>query len=565
MGHLTSFQYQTLDTVTADCFKEGLLNDEKMPRLYEKLRKTILFRIFSGYYLKQMFRTSFITYWSISILIVVLLSCMDDDTTSNPIQPIDLTIETNLNPSGFAPLSAKMNISSETAFHLELTIKGKHGSRSDLKISPEEMTDFHEVDVHGLYAGYPNEIKIIARDENQNIVASIIDTILTTALISDMPEIEVLEENLDEDYIVLYLVNYYGYDVAFQPHHPFLVDQFGDIRWYWDFTGDEELGDLFFDNGLFHMQNNDMVFSSSASYKVFMTDLFGNVKQKILLGDYSFHHSVVEKQDGNLLVTANKLNRPTVQDIILEIDTATASIVHVWDLSESLDKNRTTLTFDSNDWLHTNGVVYDERDHTIIISGRTQGTVKLNYDNEIQWIMGTHKGWGSSTNGVDLNQFLLQPLHQDGTPITNQAVLDGDENAQDFEWNWYQHSPIILPNGNYMVFDNGLNRNYRSDSLYSRAVEYEIDQENMTVRQVWNYGKELGANGYSRGASKVNFMPDINQVMFASGAITENGPNHGRMIEVNKETKEVKIDMKITPPESFFSITFHNAQRFEFR
>lgn len=509
---------------------------------------------------------------NISFLYVLFLvafamfSCGDDDTLidlpSEP-SPGNLIITSTLNPSGYAPLSATMSVSSDVDVTLEITVKGKHGSRSDYSFSKSNLASIHLVDVHGLYADHENQIEVVATDASGNVVSTGITTITTDELIADLPEIEVQNENLDENYPVFYLVNYFGFAVNSLPHRPFLVDQFGDIRWYLDFSSHNILNEIYLDNGVFHMQNNNLVFSGAGWDQVFITDLFGNIQNSFSMGDYTFHHTIIEKEDGNLLFTANQKNRPTVQDVIIEMNALNGNIVNIWDLTESLDPTRTTWTFDSNDWIHVNGVTHDPSDNTIIITGRTQGVFKLNYDNEIQWILAPHKDWSISGDGIDMNDFLLQPLDQNGEAITDQDVIEGNSNADDFEWNWYQHSPILLPNGNFMCFDNGDNRNFGSSPSYSRAVEYKIDQENMTVQQIWDYGKELGTEAYSRIVSKVNYIPDLNHVMFTPGAITTNGPPHGRIYEVDKSTKEEKLDIKITPPQPLFAITFHNAQRFD--
>lgn len=49
-----------------------------------------------------------------------------------------------------------------------------------------------------------------------------------------------------------------------------------------------------------------------------------------------------------------------------------------------------------------------------------------------------------------------------------------------------------------MIFDNGDNRNYQQPCSYSRTVEYEIDEEKMTIRQIWSYGKERDRETYSK-------------------------------------------------------------------
>ena len=67
---------------------------------------------------------------------------------------------------------------------------------------------------------------------------------------------------------------------------------------------------------------------------------------------------------------------------------------------------------------------------------------------------------------------------------------------QDFEmlgdhsspWFGHAHAPSLLPDGHLLVHDNG-----HADRLWSRVVEYELDQLAMTIRPVWQYPEE-GSN-----------------------------------------------------------------------
>ena len=79
--------------------------------------------------------------------------------------------------------------------------------------------------------------------------------------------------------------------------------------------------------------------------------------------------------------------------------------------------------------------------------------------------------------------------------------------GEDFEWFYAQHNVSILDNGDIALFDNGTAKVKRvdgdnrvsGDNVYSRAVVYQIDTENMTVSQVTEYGKERGATGIRTG------------------------------------------------------------------
>ena len=46
------------------------------------------------------------------------------------------------------------------------------------------------------------------------------------------------------------------------------------------------------------------------------------------------------------------------------------------------------------------------------------------------------------------------------------------------------------------------------DMKYSRAVIYKIDQNKMTVQQIWEYGKERGFEWYSPITSLVEYQTD---------------------------------------------------------
>jgi arylsulfate sulfotransferase len=113
-----------------------------------------------------------------------------------------------------------------------------------------------------------------------------------------------------------------------------------------------------------------------------------------------------------------------------------------------------------------------------------------------------------------------------------------------------------------MLFDNGDTRNYSGTTLYSRAVRYEIDAAAMTVRQQWQYGKERGAETYSRIVSDVDFLEAEGHVIFSPGAIQAGGANSGKSVEVDFDSGEVLFEATIIPPIAFFDIiTLHRTER----
>jgi len=63
------------------------------------------------------------------------------------------------------------------------------------------------------------------------------------------------------------------------------------------------------------------------------------------------------------------------------------------------------------------------------------------------------------------------------------------EMLTDHEWPWAEHShaPEIQPDGTILMYDNGI----YPDRAFSRAVQYEIDEDAMTASIVWEYPGDL--------------------------------------------------------------------------
>jgi arylsulfate sulfotransferase len=116
-----------------------------------------------------------------------------------------------------------------------------------------------------------------------------------------------------------------------------------------------------------------------------------------------------------------------------------------------------------------------------------------------------------------------------------------------------------MPNGNIMLFDNGDNRNYVGYGPYSRAVEYEIDEYNRTVRQVWQYGKERGDETYSPIFSDVEYDPGDNLILFSPGTVS-NTAQYGKVIGLDYSTGNVIFEATISTPLIFVG-TLHRAER----
>lgn len=511
----------------------------------------------------------------VTLIIVTLVSCKKNDVVpgNTPVVAVDFEIPADsvkLNPYGYAPLSALVNFTSPVAGKTVLTVKGKNGTDSDIEHVFNDDGTVHSIPVIGLYGDFLNTVDIKLINGKGDAVARSSISIKTAALPPNMPTIVSDVHEIGQTEKGVNLVSNFSAGTPLKytpgaPQIPLMVDTYGDIRWLLDFTDHPDLNALFYDNGFKRLRNGNFYFGDWWSNKIYEVDLLGKI---INTWDFSgtgfvFHHEVREKPDGNFVVTVTKKNSGTIEDYVVEVDRQAHSIKTVWDLKESLDRNRTALAdgfYSPSDWVHLNSLIYDSTDNTIVVSGRAQGVVKLTYDNKVKWILSPHRGWGSNGRGEDMNQFLLTPLDAAGNKITDPAVLDGAVNHPDFEWTWYQHSIIQLPNGNYMFYDNGSVRNYdQSLGRYSRAVEYKIDPVNLTVQQKWQYGKERGLETFSLIVSSVQYLPATNHVLFSSGfqVKNENGIG-GKVVEVDYATKQVVLQLSFSAPNLW---GFHQVQR----
>lgn len=501
------------------------------------------------------------------LLAACLSACQKDNVVVSvpTVQPSPIANSLlELNPTGYAPLSARLTFTTDKPGTTTVRVYGTHGTASDVVQQIHDAGTTHVIPILGLYADYTNSVEVSFRTDDGQTLLSDTLRVTTNRLPTGMPTaIDVTTPATSTVGSALSLVSNFSRS---SPYVPLVVDNFGDIRWLLDFTNHPELQQLSYDCGISRLQDGNYLFGDKTTSKLYEVDAFGTVVNEWAMPGYSFHHEAYEKPDGNFLVTVNKdgSTHPdgvgTIEDFVIELDRHAGTVVHEWDLRALLDEDRHSLESDPQDWIHANAVFYDPADNTVVISGRYQGVVKVGYDDRIAWILAPHKGWGTNRAGQHLNQYLLTPLDAAGQPITDADVLDGNTNRTDFEWNWYQHSPVKMPNGDWLLFDNGTHRNYSpTPGTYSRVVEYRIDPTCMTVQQVWTYGKERGTDTFSSIVSRVQFLPASNHILFCPGyqVPTAEGTG-GKIIELDYTSKQAVFEMSMTAANGF---GFHRAER----
>lgn len=403
-----------------------------------------------------------------------------------------------------------------------------------------------------------------------------------------------------------------------------IIDTAGDIRWYLmssllsdpenPWTAGYMMG---------FQQNDDGMLSWGFGQRYVKYDLLGRevFNRRLPSGYADYSHGHENMPNGHQLLRvasadyrlSNNKRVRTVRDVIIEVD-QNGSVVDEWKLMEILDPYRDTvlkvldqgavcLNIDASkagqtiseeelrkqdesdlygdvtgvgpgrNWAHVNSIDYDPSDDSIIISSRHQSAVvKIGRDKKVKWILASPEGWRKPWS-----EKLLTPVDAQGKPLKCEASkCEGG-----FDWTWTQHTAWRIDQKSdertilLTVFDNGDGRGMEqpalADEKYTRGVIYKIDQEKMTVQQVWEVGKKEGHDYYSPVTGLCQYQPDKNSIVVYYSTVglsfdtDENGvPGKLPSPYITEyrwgETKPaVKIDLKDTFGYQAFPISLEKA------
>ena len=122
---------------------------------------------------------------------------------------------------------------------------------------------------------------------------------------------------------------------------------------------------------------------------------------------------------------------------------------------------------------------------------------------DLNWIIGDPAGWPQEM----VDKYFFKPI------------------GNNFEWQYEQHANVITPNGDVMCFDNhhyghkAVERDQflSADNSYSRGVRYRINTKDMTIEQVWQYGKDRGAEFFSPYICNVEYYNEGHYMVHSGG------------------------------------------------
>ena len=416
-----------------------------------------------------------------------------------------------LNPYEISPLTALVLFETSDYVSPTVTVVGKSEKTTYIHTFKESKT--HYLEILGLYPDYNNEVIISYGDVTKKIY------IQTGKLPNDFvtPSSIYKDEDKLNNELYFYTPSSRGYTCAY--------DINGDVRWYLTENFIWEINRL--RNGNLLLSTDKLINNPYYMTGLYEMDMLGKIYFEYNI-DGGYHHDYFEMPSGNILVLSNNFANGTVEDYIVELDLKDGSIVKKFDLTDILPMDEgESENFTTYDWFHNNSIWYDEKTNSITLSGRhIDAVINISYDTgKLNWIIGDSTNYSS-----EWQKYFFKPI--------------GDN----FEWQWSQHSAKITPEGYVFIFDNGNNKSkikedyVDASNSYSRGVIYKIDTINMTIEQIWEYGKERGSDFYSPYISNVLYLEENHFVVHSGGIVKVNGIPYNYPAGLSNEDVSLKSD-----------------------
>jgi len=410
------------------------------------------------------------------------------------------------------PLSAVVLFRTAEETAVTVTVRGKTKEADIRHTFPKGTT--HILPVLGLYANYKNSVEITLY-QGQTATATIeVGDVLENVAVHRM---ETTPEYMQDNLIFLNPAN---------ANKAIGVDYAGDIRWHLTIP-------CAFD--LKRLKNGNIIVGSDRLTRLpyYMSGLYemslvGKIyKEYRLPGGY--HHDQFEMPDGSLLALTGDLNSDTVEDICVLIDRKTGGILKTWDYKNFLEPGLgKSGSWSEEDWFHNNAVWYDAITNSLTFSGRHMD-IMPNIDFEtgkLNWIIGDPEGWPREW----VDKYFFKPAGEG-----------------DFDWQYEQHACVVTPNGDVMCFDNGhwrskvMGKYLNSKENFSRGVRYKINTEDMTIEQVWQFGKERGYEFYSPYICNVEYYNEGHYLVHSGGICYVNGEPSEQLGSLVKDTDNAEL------------------------
>ncbi|MGI6754964.1 MAG: aryl-sulfate sulfotransferase [Atopobiaceae bacterium] len=402
-----------------------------------------------------------------------------------------------VDPFGTSPLTALALFKTDDVCSVSVVAHGKSSSE-DVSYDVHDAGVVHLVPIVGLYSDDVTDVDITVTFEDGS--KSTQTRQVTTAGVPAEASLPVIEVATAEGVSAEDLAPGLTFCAPVGNCY-YAVDHTGAIRWYLPKTTNHGVAGVNFtsDNHLLIVDAGDVSSASTNGYVIRELDLLGREYRHIVINNSSVHHEVKELDNGDLLVGITDTTKNTINDGFVIIDKNTGEEKlrcnfdevlcdkygvekvqdTIWGASHSVDEDGSEY---DNNWLHNNALFYVNGgtdtldDDYVIISSRHRSMVLKLYvkSQEVAWVIGDHTG----LENTGLASKLLTPT-------------DG------LAWQYAQHAPMVMKNGDILLFDNGCHRTkdaevspaVNASENYSRLVQYHVDESSMTVSEVRSFGE----------------------------------------------------------------------------
>ncbi|MDD3251402.1 MAG: aryl-sulfate sulfotransferase [Lachnospiraceae bacterium] len=433
-----------------------------------------------------------------------------------------------------SPLTAVVAFKTPEETAITLTVKGKTKQADMYHTFPKAKT--HILPVLGLYNNYLNTIEL--RPYRGTASAFTIQTPDTY----EGKEIKAVMKTTPE-----YLQDNLIFEAPADENLASAFDYAGDTRWHLSVPCIFDLKRL--KNGRLLIGTDRLIKLPYYVSGLYEMDMVGKIyKEYCLPGGY--HHDQFEMPNGDLLSLTEDFHTDTVEDMLVLIDRETGAIKKTWDYKNFLKPGCSKSgSWSDEDWFHNNAVWYDENTNSLTLSGRhIDAMVNIDYETgKLNWIIGDPEGWDE-----EYLPYMFKP--------------EGDE----FDWQYEQHACVITPDGDVMCFDNhhygSKNKETykKAKDSYSRGVRFRINTKDKTIRQIWQYGKEQGAEFFSPYICNVEYYNEGHYMVHSGGisymngepaeslgAFTRNMPG-GTLETRTVEVCDGKVMLELTLPANYY-------------
>ncbi len=389
-------------------------------------------------------------------------------------------------------LSATVNFETDVAAESSVVIR--QSGETLQTVGPADADTTHDHLVLGLQAESDYTFRLEASANGET--ATRMESFSTRSLPSDMPPLQVEASNPDLAADGIRLLDAFRWNddnTGSDDDWGMIigVNKRGEVVWY--YQADHQVWDAS------RIDNGNIIYNAEP-HSIVEIDMAGNIVnewkanedlgRELSENEFSVHHGIRQLDNGEFLTLSTELRQidnyieqgsqaPVVGDVGLQFN-RDGEVTGSWSMFDVLSDYRTRKRVGStgpywdsdyetetNDWTHGNAIEPGDEDGTLIASLRHQ-----------DWVI----KWDRETGD------LLWRLGPEG---------DFEFASNEGEFNYHQHAPIWLENGNLLVYDNGNARPTieQGDQYYTRVVEYDIDASNVdigagdkgTVEQVWEY------------------------------------------------------------------------------